>query len=191
MQPQNSATLQMTRVFIFFALILAVARAQSMLFHESNYEQQQQQYIVLTLRNYTNGIIQGDAKNRHFPNLIQLVSFQFNYSRVIGSVGHGPPPVGPLQASTFTISKHIDKASPIILQHLSMKYQFQGAEIDLWRRDDNNVLRKFCSFTVSQSTISEYKVQTENGQNTETLKLKFFNLYMSYEGGANVHVFAA
>ena len=117
--------------------------------------------------------IQGDTITKGFENQIQLDSFQWGVGRAISSPpGSGIREAGAPSISEITVTKLMDKASPLLLQS-SLVGQAVGPVTITFVKDSGTGPIRYAQYTLENVLISGYSVSSGGDNPSESLSLSF------------------
>ncbi len=117
--------------------------------------------------------IQGDVLTKGFDNQIQLDSFQWGVGRAISSpTGGTTREASAPSVSEITITKVMDKSSPLLLQS-SLVGQPVGPVTISFVKQTGTGLVTYAQYTLENVLISGYSVSSGGDNPTESLSLSF------------------
>lgn len=122
--------------------------------------------------------ISGDTISKGFENQIQLDSFQWGVERAISSSG-GIREASAPHVGEITVTKLMDKASPLLLQN-SLVGQAVGPVTITFVKDAGTGPIRYAQYTLENVLISGYSVSSGGDTPSESLSLSFTKITFKF-----------
>ena len=123
--------------------------------------------------------ISGDTITRGFENQIQVDSFQWGVERAISSPVGGIREAGAPHVGEITITKLMDKASPLLLQSSLVGQAVSPVTITFVKEAGTGPVR-YAEYTLDNVLISGYSVSSGGDNPTESLSLSFTKITFKF-----------
>ena len=125
------------------------------------------------------GSVTGEAANKNYTGDIELAGFQWGVSRTIGNPTGGSTnrQSSPPSVSELTITKLIDKTSPVLLQDLLQGVSTNTVDIflvgNLEAAGKAPQTTTYAEYVLSNVLLSSYSVNSTGDRPSETFTLNF------------------
>lgn len=133
------------------------------------------------------GSINGEVTLKGYEGDIQLNSFQWGVSRTIGSAtgGSGDREAGAPSVSEITITKSMDKTSPLLLQQALAGPATPEVDIFFVESASRSLEKPgqpvtYAEYVLSDVLVSSYKVSSGGDRPTESITLNFTKVKFNY-----------
>lgn len=123
--------------------------------------------------------IQGDTMSKGFENQIQLDSFQWGVDRAISSPSGGTRESGAPHVGEITVTKLMDRASPLLLQN-SLVGQAVGPVTITFVKDAGTGPIRYAEYTLENVLISGYSVSSGGDTPSESISLSFTKITFKF-----------
>ena len=123
--------------------------------------------------------ISGDTVAKGFENQIQVDSFQWGVERAISSPSGGIREAGAPHVGEITITKLMDKASPLLLQSSLVGEAVSPVTITFVKDTGIGPVR-YAEYTLDNVLISGYSVSSGGDNPTESLSLSFTKITFKF-----------
>lgn len=123
--------------------------------------------------------ISGDTMTKGFENQIQLDSFQWGVERAISSPTGGTRESSAPHVGEITITKLMDKASPLLLQNSLVGQAVSPVTITFVKNTGTGPIR-YAAYTLDNVLISGYSVSSGGDTPSETLSLSFTKITFTF-----------
>lgn len=134
--------------------------------------------------------IPGESTSANGKDMIDILSFNHGVSMPLSNVaGSISKASGKCVHKDFTITKHVDKASPILNEKCSGGTSFPKMQIHLWKADSGKTALEYLTYTFENCILTSVDVGGGGAQPIETVKFTYATItwdYMKQKPGGNL-----
>lgn len=122
--------------------------------------------------------VNGEATDVNHKDEIEVVSWSWGVSQVVGAPSPGGGSPGKAHVSDLAIVKHVDKASPNLLRHCLKGTHFPTVVLAQRKSGAGNV--NFLTITLNEVFVTSVSDASDGGKPTESVSFAFAKVAYTY-----------